>query len=162
MASCRSIVTRLAAGAAAFSACAVPIIVHGEELANVATHSQRYGAYISISAYDDPLLKGVTCYLSGARAENWGNYSQLDRSAGVTVACRQVGKLRTPARIPAQALVFDESANPIFSAIHVVRILDARRSAVLYFSYTESDVAGDLPGHIDVIRLPADGNRAGQ
>lgn len=31
--------------------------VHGEELARIATHLQRYGAHIGISAYDDPLLK---------------------------------------------------------------------------------------------------------
>jgi len=42
-------------------------------------------------------------------------------------------------------------------ALHVIRVLDSERMVALYFIYTESELAGKLPGHIDVIRLPARG-----
>lgn len=154
----RSIAWRLAAGAVLATASAA-LASHGEEVARIATHSQRYGAHIGISAYDDPLLKGVTCYVSGAHAGNQLGGSQPERISDATVSCLRVGKLSAPAKIPTQAQVFDKSVDPVFDAVHVVRILDAKRLTVLYFSYTESGVAGDLPGHIDIIRLPEWGNR---
>jgi len=57
--------------------------------------------------------------------------------------------------VPQQAQVFDESIDPVFRSIHIIRILDIRRLVVLYFSFAKSDLAGDLPGHVDVVRLPA-------
>ncbi|AOI67980.1 MULTISPECIES: CreA family protein [Burkholderia cepacia complex] len=121
-----------------------------EELARIPAHSQRYGTHIGISAYDDPLLKGVTCFVSGPHTDG------DRRAAGVTtsVSCHRVGTLSTTARVPQQAQVFDESVDPVFRSIHIIRILDLRRLVVLYFSFTESDLAGDLPGHVDVVRLP--------
>ncbi|MCC8401651.1 CreA family protein [Paraburkholderia sp. MMS20-SJTN17] len=137
-------------------------VVHGEELARIATHSQRYGAHIGISAYDDPLLKGVTCYVSGMHRDGDLGSVQPGRTSDAVVACQQVDKLSTPIQIPAKAQVFDESVDPVFKAVHVIRILDAKRLTVLYVSYTESELAGNLPGHVDVIRLQMRGKRTGQ
>jgi len=141
----------------------VSVPVHGEKLARIATHSQRYGGQIGISAYDDPLLKGVTCYLSRSHDQNgFGDNSQPARTPDAEISCHQVGKLTTPSRLPLQAQVFDESVDPIFRVLHVFRILDPSRLTVLYFSYTESELAGDLPGHVDVIQLPVRGRRPGE
>lgn len=130
---------------------------HGEQLARIATHSQRYGGQIEISAYDDPLF-GVTCYVSRSHDENaLGGNSQPPRAPDAEVSCHQAGKLITPTQVPKQAQVFDESVDPIFRVLHVFRILDPSRLTVLYFSYTESELAGDLPGHVDVIMLPVRG-----
>ena len=130
---------------------------NAEELARIPAHSQRYGTHIGISAYDDPLLKGVTCFISGPVA-NRDRRNLHDRNTGGTatsVSCHQVGPLSTTARVPQQAQVFDESIDPVFRSIHIIRILDIRRLVVLYFSFAKSDLAGDLPGHVDVVRLPA-------
>ena len=127
--------------------------VHAEDLARIATHSHRYGGQIRVSAYDDPLLKGVTCYVSRSHDENTFGGS-TPPTPDVEVSCHQVGKLVTPNRIPRQAQVFDASVDPIFGLLHIFRILDPTRLTVLYFSYTENELAGDLPGHVDVIRLP--------
>lgn len=88
--------------------------------------------------------------------------AQPERTSDVVVSCQQVGKLSTPTLISEQAQVFDESVDPVFRTVHVIRILDAKRLTVLYVSYTESELAGNLPGHVDVIRLPVRGKRAGQ
>jgi CreA protein len=137
-------------------------VVHGEELARIATHSQRYGAHIGISAFNDPLLKGVTCYVSGMHRDGDLSGVQSGRTSDAVVSCQQVGKLSMRKQIPAQAQVFDESVDRVFSAVHVIRILDAKRLTVLYLSYTESELAGNLPGHVDVIRLPMRGTQTGQ
>jgi CreA protein len=127
----------------------------GEQLASIATHSQRYGGQIEISAYDDPLLKGVTCYVSRSHDENTlGGTSQPMHASDAQATCHQVGKLTTSNRLPKRAQVFDESVDPVFRVLHVFRVLDPSRQSVLYFSYTENELAGDLPGHVDVIQLP--------
>ena len=135
--------------------------VHCEDLAKIATHSHRYGGQIRVSAYDDPLLKGVTCYVSRSHDENTFGGS-TPPTPDVEVSCHQVGKLVTPNRIPRQAQVFDASVDPIFGLLHIFRILDSNRLTVLYFSYTENELAGDLPGHVDVIRLPVRGRPTGE
>ncbi|RQR34359.1 CreA family protein [Burkholderia sp. Bp9143] len=129
-------------------------VVDAEELARIPPHSQRYGTHIGISAYDDPLLKGVTCFVSEPHSSDERPSFRDGHGAEASVSCHQTGTLATTARLPRQALVFDESVDPVFRSIHVVRIVDIRRLVVLYFSYMESDVAGDLPGHVDVVRLP--------
>jgi len=138
-------------------------LAHGEQLARISTHSQRYGGQIDISAYNDPLLKGVTCYVSRPHDENaLGGNSPPTRTPDAQVSCHQVGKLTMPSQVPKQAQVFDESVDPIFRVVHVFRILDPSRLTVLYFSYTESELAGDLPGHVDVIRLPIRGRQTAE
>ncbi|MDR5799224.1 MULTISPECIES: CreA family protein [Caballeronia] len=124
---------------------------HGEELARISTHSQRYGGEVEISAYDDPLLKGVTCYLSRNHEDNRSGNAQTRSMSQADVSCHQVGKLSVSGQVPKQAIVFDESRAPIFKALHVIRILDSERLVMLYLIYTESELAGDLPGHVDVI-----------
>jgi CreA protein len=141
----------------------VALPVQAEELARIATHSHRYGGQIRVSAYDDPLLKGVTCYVSRSHDENGlGGSAPPAPMPDVEVSCHQVGKLETPNKIPHQSQVFDASVDPIFGLLHIFRILDPNRMTVLYFSYTENELAGDLPGHVDVIRLPGRGKQTGE
>lgn len=138
----------------AFAMLAAPTAT-AEELARIPTHSQRYGIHIGISAYDDPLLKGVTCFVSEPHTSGQRpGFRDKHGNGESSVSCHQVGTLAATAHVPQQAQVFDESVDPVFRSIHVIRILDIKRLVVLYFSYAESDVAGDLPGHVDVIRLP--------
>jgi CreA protein len=142
---------RIATLAVAMFVC---LAAQSEELARIATHSQRYGGEIEISAYDDPLLKGVTCYLSRTHEENQFGNTQTNSLSQADVSCHQVGKISISRQLPKQATVFGESQDPIFKALHVIRVLDPERSVVLYFIYTESELAGDLPGHVDLVRLP--------
>jgi len=138
------------------------LAAHGEELARISTHSQRYGGEVEISAYDDPLLKGVTCYLSRTHEENQLGNPQTRSITQADASCHQVGKVSVTRQVPKQAIVFEESQDPIFKALHVIRVLDSERMVALYFIYTESELAGNLPGHVDVIRLPARGKQTAE
>jgi CreA protein len=141
----------------------VTLPVQGEELAKIATHSHRYGGQIRVSAYDDPLLKGVTCYVSRSHDENGlGGSAPPTPTPDVEVSCHQVRTLDTPNKVPRQAQVFDATVDPIFRFLHIFRILDPNRLTVLYVSYTENELAGDLPGHVDVIRLPVRARRTAE
>ncbi|MBN3752279.1 CreA family protein [Paraburkholderia sp. Tr-20389] len=158
MARCLAILCR-----SATLAMCITLPAEGEELARIATHSHRYGGQISISAYDDPLLKGVTCYVSQSHDESsFGDNAPTTRAPDAEVSCHQAGKLEPTGKLPRRAQVFDASTDPIFSTLHVFRILDPDRLTVLYFSYTENELSGDLPGHVDMIRLPMRGRQTGE
>jgi CreA protein len=129
--------------------------VAANELASIETHTQRYGSHIAISAYDDPLVTGVTCYVSESHSDGVLGGARIAQGTDLTASCHQTGNIRVADSVPRQALVFTASLSPIFDALHVIRILDAERHSLVYFTYSESEVAGDLPGRMYVIRLPA-------
>jgi CreA protein len=129
--------------------------VAAKELASIETHTQRYGSRIVISAYDDPLVNGVTCYASESHSDGALGSGRIPQGTDLTASCHQTGNIRVGESVPRQAQVFTASLSPTFDSLHIIRIVDAERHSLVYFTYSESDVAGDLPGRMDVIRLPA-------
>lgn len=125
------------------------------ELATIETHTQRYGSHIAISTYDDPLVKGVTCYVSASHSDAALGAGHVPNGADVTASCHQTGDLRVAETLPRQAQVFTAASDPIFDSLHIIRVLDTERHSLVYFTYMEDKVAGDLPGTMYVIRLPA-------
>jgi CreA protein len=130
-------------------------VVVARELATIDTHTQRYGSHIAISAYDDPLVRGVTCYVSRSQSEGALGSGRVTHGTDQTASCHQTGNIRVAETVPAQAQVFTAESDPAFDSLHIIRVLDTERHSLVYFTYNEDEVAGDLPGRIDVIRLPA-------
>jgi CreA protein len=127
-----------------------------KELTTIETHSQRYGSRIAISAYADPLVKGVTCYISKSDSDSALGGGRISNAADVSAACEQTGTISLSENIPRQAQVFTAAVDPTFDSLHIIRVLDTEHNALVYFCYTEDDVAGNLPGQLHVIRLPAE------
>lgn len=125
------------------------------ELASIETHSQRYGSHLAISAYDDPLVKGITCYVSQSRDDAVLGSGRLPRSTDLDASCQQTGDISLSPAVPRQALVFGAAGEPHFDSLHIIRIVDNEHRALVYFTYSEDATAGDMPGHLSVIRLPA-------
>ncbi|ACD19964.1 CreA family protein [Paraburkholderia phytofirmans] len=133
----------------------VSSVVVARDLATIETHTQRYGSYIAISAYEDPLVSGVTCYVSESQSDGALGSGRVTHGADQTASCHQTGNIRIAETVPKQAQVFTAESDPAFDSLHIIRVLDAERHSLVYFTYNEDEVAGDLPGRIDVIRLPA-------
>jgi CreA protein len=129
--------------------------VVAKELTTIETHTQRYGSHIAISAYDDPLVKGVTCYVSESHSDGAQGSGRITHGTDLTASCHQTGNIRIAETAPRQAQVFTAESDPTFDWLHVIRVLDTERRSLVYFTYSENEVAGDLPGRIYVIRLPA-------
>ena len=125
------------------------------EIASIETHTQRYGNHIAISAFEDPLVKGVTCYVTESQSDRAFGGGRMSHAADLTASCHQTANLEVAAAVPARAKVFTAQQNAIFDSLHVFRVVDAERHALVYFSYSEDETAGDLPGRLSVIRLPA-------
>ncbi|MFM0470633.1 CreA family protein [Paraburkholderia strydomiana] len=110
---------------------------------------------MAISAFEDPLVKGVTCYVTESQSDRSFGGGRMAHAADLTASCHQTANLEVAATVPAQAKVFTAQQDAIFDSLHIFRVIDAERHALVYFTYSEDETAGDLPGRLSVIRLPA-------
>ncbi|MBB5458281.1 CreA family protein [Paraburkholderia sp. Cpub6] len=125
------------------------------ELASIETHTQRYGSHVAISAYDDPIVKGITCYVSKSHADGPLGSGRISGGTDLTASCQQTGNITVTQAVPRQAQVFTAEVDGSFDSLHIIRVLDTERNSLVYFTYSEDATAGDLPGHLYVVRLPA-------
>ncbi|KPC52104.1 CreA family protein [Amantichitinum ursilacus] len=120
-------------------------LVHAEEVGSVDTAFQLIGPdhKIVVEAFDDPAVSGVSCYISRAKTGGISGAVGLAKDPSrFSVACRQVGPIRFLHPIPKQEEVFKQSASFIFKHVRVVRIADAKRSTLVYLTYSDKVIDG--------------------
>ena len=110
---------------------------------------------IVVEAYDDPLVAGVTCYVS--RAKTGGIKGALglaeDRSEA-SIACRQVGAVSFGKPLPQQEEIFTERTSLVFKKLRVVRMVDAKRNALVYLTYSDRLIEGSPQNAVTAVPLP--------
>lgn len=135
---------RFAAGSLAV-ALALPSAVRAERIGEVDTVFKLIGPdhKIVIEAYDDPKVRGVTCYVSRAKTGGIkGALGLAEDRAEASIACRQVGPLAFREPLPKQEEVFSERLSVIFKKLRIVRIVDPKRNALAYLTYSERLIEG--------------------
>ncbi len=142
----------LAAAAALFLSSA-----HGEEVASVNTNFRITGSdRVVVEAYDDPIVQGVTCYVSRARTGGVkGTLGIAEDPTEASIACRQVGALHFTGPVKQQADVFSVSMSLIFKSLHVVRVADTKRNALVYLTYSDRVVSGSAKNSVSAVPMPA-------
>src|SRR5574343_1888005 len=64
---------------------------------------------IVVDAYDDPKVRGVTCFVSRAKTGGIkGAIGLAENKAEASIACRQVGPIAIAQQLPRQEEVFSE------------------------------------------------------
>jgi CreA protein len=112
---------------------------------------------IVVEAYDDPKVGGVSCYLSRAKTGGIkGAVGLAEDKADAAVACRQVGPLQFKGKLPQQEEVFSERASLFFKHVRVVRMVDAKRNALVYLVYSDRLVDGSPKNSVTAVAVPAD------
>ncbi|MDF1481212.1 CreA family protein [Extensimonas sp. H3M7-6] len=139
--------TALALGLSA--ACGIGLLflakAHAEVIGAVSTAFQWVGPNhkVVVEAYDDPLVEGVTCYVSRARTGGIsGALGLAEDKAEASIACRQVGPLRFAKPLPLQDEVFSERMSVLFKRLRVVRMVDPKRNALVYLTYSDKLIDG--------------------
>ncbi|WP_157267455.1 CreA family protein [Azohydromonas aeria] len=113
---------------------------------------------IVVDAYDDPKVPGVTCYVSRAKTGGIkGAIGIAEDKSDASIACRQVGPISFPdgRPLPRQEEMFSERISLVFKRLRVVRMVDARRNALVYLTYSERLIEGSPQNSITVV--PVDG-----
>lgn len=144
----------------AFAACSLLAASHlaqAEKIGEVNTAFKLIGPShkVVVDVFDDPKVEGVSCYLSRAKTGGIGGALGLaEDKAEAAVACRQVGDIRFNGNVPQQEEVFSERASLIFKHVRVVRMVDAKRNALIYLVYSDRLIDGSPKNNVTAVPVP--------
>ncbi|MCJ0762237.1 CreA family protein [Variovorax terrae] len=112
---------------------------------------------IVVEAFDDPKVAGVTCYVSRARTGGIkGALGLAEDKSEASIACRQTGPVSfTGAPLEKQEEVFTERISLVFKKLRVVRMVDTRRNALVYLTYSDRVIEGSPQNSVTAVALPA-------
>lgn len=136
--------------------CVVAASATAEEIGSVDTAFILIGPdhKVVVEVFDDPLVQGVSCYVSRARTGGIKGAVGLARDPSrFSIACRQVGPIKFLKPLPQQEEVFKESASFIFKHVRVVRIIDPKRNALTYLTYSDKIIDGSPDNAITAVAV---------
>ena len=109
---------------------------------------------VVVEVFDDPKVGGVACYLSRAKTGGFkGAIGIAEDKADSSVACRQVGDIHFSGPLPRQEEVFSERASLMFKHVRVVRMVDAKRNALVYLVYSDRLVDGSPKNSVTAVAV---------
>lgn len=131
-------------------------IAHAEEIASVNTNFRFTGSdRVTVEAYDDPLVQGVTCYVSRARTGGVkGTLGIAEDPTEASIACRQVAPIKIAQPLKQKTDVFSAGMSLIFKTLHVVRIVDAKRNTLVYLTYSDRIATGSPKNSVTAVPMP--------
>ena len=107
---------------------------------------------IVVDAYDDPKVGGVACYVSRAKTGGIkGALGVAEDKSEASIACRQVGPISIPKPLPQQEEVFSERISLIFKHLRIVRMVDPRRNALVYLTYSDRVIEGSPKNSVTAV-----------
>ena len=116
-----------------------------EHIGDVSTEFKLIGPNhkVVVEAYDDPKVTGITCYVSRAKTGGLkGAVGIAEDKAEASIACRQVGPVDFRSPLPQQEEVFNERMSVLFKRLRIVRLVDVKRNALVYLTYSDRLVDG--------------------
>jgi CreA protein len=122
-----------------------------EDIGSVSTNFRITGSdKIVIEAFDDPLVQGVTCYVSRARTGGIkGSLGVAEDVSEAAVACRQVGEISFVKPLPQQDDMFTQRLSLVFKTLHVVR------NVLVYLTYSDKVISGSPKNSVTAVPIPA-------
>ena len=144
---------RLALCAAALS-CVLPAAA--EHVGEVDTVFKLIGPdhKIVVDAYDDPGVRGVTCYVSRAKTGGiTGGLGLAEDKAEASIACRQTGSISFPKPIPMQDEMYSERISLVFKKLRVIRMVDVRRNTLVYLTYSDRVIEGSPQNSVTAVAV---------
>lgn len=107
---------------------------------------------IVVDAHDDPKVAGVTCYVSRAKTGGIkGAIGLAEDKAEASIACRQVGPIAFRQPVKRQEEMFTERISLVFKKLRVVRMVDAKRNALVYLTYSDRVIEGSPQNSVTVV-----------
>ncbi len=139
----------LALALVAFAAAA-----HAERVGEVDTVFKFIGPdhKIVVDAYDDPEVRGITCYVSRAKTGGIaGGLGWAEDKAEASIACRQTGPISFPKPLKRQDEMFSERISLVFKRLRVVRMVDSARNTLVYLTYSDRVIEGSPQNSVTAV-----------
>ena len=109
---------------------------------------------IVVDAFDDPRVSGVTCFVSRATTGGLsGAFGLAEDKAEASIAYRQVGPIVVDKPLPQQEEVFNERLSILFKKLRIVRMVDSKRHALVYLTYSDRLVDGSPMNAITAVAV---------
>jgi CreA protein len=138
--------TKLLAAAALTLIAAIGVPAWADDLSCVSTTFRIVGANdkVCVSAFDDPKVAGVACDISQARTGGVkGSLGLAEDPSRFSLSCRQVGPVSTDiGKLPDEEQVYSERTSIFFKRTHIYRIVDKKRSTLVYLAISDKIVNG--------------------
>lgn len=138
----------------------LPLAAMAEQIGSVSTKFKVLGPNdkIVIEAFDDPDIKGATCYLSRAKTGGIsGAVGVAEDTADASIACRQIGPIQLPDEVKNGKKdgdeVFKKSTSLLFKSLQVVRFYDSERNVLIYLAYSDRVIEGSPKNSISIIPI---------
>lgn len=131
-------------------------VAHAETIGSVDTAFNLIGPdhKIVIEAYDDPKVPGITCYLSRAKTGGIkGGLGLAEDKSEASIACRQVGAISFSTPLKQQEEVFNQSLSILFKKLRVVRMVDQKRNALVYLTYSDKLIDGSPKNSVTAVAV---------
>lgn len=107
---------------------------------------------IVVDAYDDPMVGGITCYVSRAKTGGIsGGLGLAEDKAEASIACRQVGPISIAKPLPMQQEIFNERLSILFKKLRVVRMVDKKRNTLVYLTYSDRVIDGSPKNSVTAV-----------
>ena len=133
-----------------------------EEIDCVTTTWKLLGANhrICVYAYDDPKIPGVTCHVSQARTGGVkGSLGLAEDPSQFSLACRQIGPIVLPAKLPSDEVVFSEDTSLLFKETKIHRFLDQKRNVLIYLAISRRVIEGAPANAISTVPIQPWGDK---
>ena len=109
---------------------------------------------IVVDAYDDPTVRGITCYVSRAKTGGIkGAVGLAEDKSDASIACRQVGPISFAKPLPEQEEVFSERQSFLFKKLRVVRMVDKKRNTLVYLTYSDRVIEGSPNNSVTAVAV---------
>ena len=109
---------------------------------------------IVVEAYDDPGVTGVTCYVSRAKTGGVkGALGLAEDKSEASIACRQVGPISILKPLPEQEEIFNERISLVFKKLRIVRMVDSKRHALVYLTYSDRLIDGSPQNAVTAVAV---------
>lgn len=103
--------------------------LHAEEIGAVAAKGYVMKDHIRVKAFDDPDIKGVTCYTTF-----YDRSFSISDSSDSSISCRKTGPIE--GKLGDNPNVFSQSKSFLRNTV-VHRFYDSKRGVLIYLSYTK-------------------------
>lgn len=135
------------------------VTAQAEQIGSVDTAFQWIGPdhKIVVDAFDDPLVQGVTCFVSRAKTGGLkGAFGLAEDKAEASIACRQVGPISFTKPLPQSDEVFSERLSILFKKLRIVRMVDKKRNALVYLTYSDKLIDGSPENAVTAVAVGRD------
>ena len=107
---------------------------------------------IIVERYDDPRVQNVSCYLSRATTGGVsGGLGLAEDPSRFSVACRAVGPITMPDKMPDKEVIAFSSASIFFKSFQIHRALDTEKQVLVYTVVSTKLINGSPFNSISVV-----------